>query len=147
MKSSELTGRQLAELLDLTPGRISQLAAEGRITRLPNGKYPPDAVQEYITFLRDLGKSNTPMAEAIDREKVRKLRRMNDAEDALVAPVGLLEQALEKAAAIIVAELGTLPDRIRKHWPEATDEQLAMVCQTVEQCQQVAKEMRIEVDQ
>ncbi len=42
----------MAAILDLTTARIGQLAKEGVISRLPDGKYPPEAVTQYIRYLR-----------------------------------------------------------------------------------------------
>lgn len=147
MKTSlaEYTNKELSRLLDLTAGRVSQLAAQGKITRLPNGKFPASAIQEYVQFIRKQAEASNPISEELQREKLRKMKRENDAEDAKVAPVELLEYVLEqRACGIIVQQLGTIPDRIRQHWPEVTEAQLDLVRNTVDQCQEVARDMRIE---
>ncbi len=146
MEDAELTNKELSRLLDLTPGRVSQLAAQGKITQLPNGKYPTAAIQEYLSFLRGRIPADNPISKELLKEKYRALKRENDLAESKVAPVELLKDALEKrVCGIIVANLEALPALVRKHWPEVTEEQLDMVRKSVTECQQVAREMRIEV--
>lgn len=42
----------LAGFLDLSVARVGQLAKEGIITKMPNGRYPNAAITEYIKFIR-----------------------------------------------------------------------------------------------
>lgn len=144
MEGTEYTNKQLSHLLALSPGRVSQLAAQGKITRLANGKFPASAIQEYLAFLRDREPASNPVSEELLREKLRALKRENDKRDAKFAPVELLEEVLRKAGDIIIVNLGMIPDLIRKYWPEVTEEQLDLVRKTVAECQQVARDMRLD---
>jgi len=144
MEGTEYTNKQLSHLLALSPGRVSQLAAQGKITRLANGKFPASAIQEYLAFLRDREPASNPVSEELLREKLRALKRENDKRDAEVAPVALLEDALQQCGKIISEILGTLPDKVRHHWPEVAEAQLDLVRKTVAECQQVARDMRLD---
>ena len=146
METTEYTNKELSRLLDLTPGRVTQLAAQGKITRLPNGKYPTAAIQEYLAFLRDRAPVSSPINEQLLQEKYRALKRENDIEEGLVAPVELLTDALQKAGAIVVANLESLPLLMKRHWPEITGDQVMMVKKAVAECRNTIADMKIDMN-
>lgn len=146
MQDSELTGKELSRLLDLTPGRVSQLAAQGKITRLANGKFPGTAVTEYIRFIRKEAEASNPASEELLREKLRKMRRENDIEEAKVAPVALIADTIQKAGRIIVAHLDNIPLLIKRNWPEMTGDQVTLVRRTIAECRNAIADMRIDDD-
>lgn len=144
----QLTGRQLAEILDVSPGRVSQLATEGKITRLSNGKYPAAAITQYVRFLRDQqAKPQGGTAEQLEAEKLRKIRRENDIEEGKFAPLFLLTDALQKSGAIIIANLESLPLLMKRHWPEITGDQITMVKRVVAECRNTIADMKIDMEE
>ena len=145
----EFPAKTIAKLLDVSLARVGQLAQEGIITRLPNGRYPADAIPEYIRFIRD-GRGrrrDQDIAAQVEKEKLRKLRRENDIEEARVAPVELLTEAMQKAGAIIVANLENLPLLMKRHWPEITGDQVTMVKKAVAECRNAVADMKIDLSE
>jgi len=52
MATDGMPAKVLAQFLDVSLARVGQLAKEGVITKLPNGKYPNAAITQYIKFIR-----------------------------------------------------------------------------------------------
>lgn len=146
-KKQEIPAATLAKLLDLSLARIGQLSKDGVIDKLQSGKYPPEAITQYITFLRGGKRSKNDVTMEIEREKLRKLRRENDVEESQVAPVELLTEALQKAGAIIVANLESLPLLMKRHWPEITGDQVMMVKKAVAECRNAIADMQIDMSE
>lgn len=145
----EFPAKTIAKLLDVSLARVGQLAQEGVITRLPNGRYPADAIPEYIRYIRD-GRGrrrDQDVSAQVEKEKLRKLRRENDIEEGKVAPVALLTYALQKAGAIIVANLESLPLLMKRHWPEITGDQVMMVKTAVAECRNAIADMKIDLSE
>lgn len=145
----EFPAKTIAKLLDVSLARVGQLAAEGVITRLPNGRYPADAIPEYIRYIRD-GRGrrrDQDVSAQVEKEKLRKLRRENDIEERKVAPVYLLTEALQKAGAIIVANLESLPLLIKRHWPEVTGDQVMMIKTAIAECRNAIADMKIDLSE
>lgn len=144
-----LTAQELATLLDVSLVRIGQLRKEGVIETLPGEKqYPVEAITRYVRFVKGGGHKGGAgnLADEIEREKLRKLRRENDVEEGQVAPVELLTEALQKAGAIIVANLESLPLLMKRHWPEITGDQVTMVKKAVAECRNAVADMQINLD-
>lgn len=146
-KKQEISAGTLAKLLDLSLARIGQLSKDGTIKKLPNGKYPPEAITQYVAFLRDGKRGGNDVMIEIEREKLRKLRRENDVEEGQVAPVALLTEAIQKRGAIIVANLESLPLLMKRHWPEITGDQITMVKKAIAECRNAIADMKIEMDE
>lgn len=145
-KKQEIPAGTLAKLLDLSLARVGQLAKEGTINKLPSGKYPPEAITQYVAFLRDGRRGGNDVVLEIEREKLRKLRRENDIEEGQFAPVELLTEALQKAGAIIVANLESLPLLMKRNWPEITGDQVTMVKKAVAECRNTVADMKIDME-
>ena len=143
-----LTAQELATLLDVSLVRIGQLRKEGVIETLPGAKqYPAEAITRYVRFIKGGHKGGSGnLADEIEREKLRKLRRENDIEEGQVAPVALLTEALQKAGAIIVANLESLPLLMKRNWPEITGDQVTMVKKAVAECRNAVADMKIDLD-
>lgn len=141
----EFPAKTIAKLLDVSLARVGQLAQEGVITRLPNGRYPADAIPEYIRFIRD-GRGrrrDLDIAAQVEQEKLRKLRRENDIEEAKVAPVEQIAASLQRVGAIIVANLESLPLLVKRHWPEVTGDQITLVKKAVAECRNAVADLRV----
>ena len=144
----EFPAKTIAKLLDVSLARVGQLAQEGVITRLPNGRYPADAIPEYIRFIRDgKARKHHDVAAQVELEKLRKLRRENDLEERKVAPVSILTDVLSRASAIIVANLESLPLLIKRHWPEVTGDQITLVKKAVAECRNTIADMKIDLNE
>lgn len=144
-----LTAQELATLIDVSLVRIGQLRKEGVIETIPGEKkYPADAITRYVRFIKGGGNKGGDgnLANEIEREKLRKLRRENDVEEGQVAPVSLLTEALQKAGAIIVANLESLPLLMKRHWPEITGDQVTMVKKAVAECRNAVADMKIDMN-
>ena len=92
----------MARLLDLTQARVGQLAKEGIITRTDTGKYPPEAIRDYVRYLRDraYGKDMRPSDQHTERTRLLKGQA-----DKVELEVGELERSLIPAEAVEAAWL------------------------------------------
>lgn len=141
---AELTRAQLADQLGVTPARISQLLAEGVLTRLPNGRYPAHAVQQYIEFIRKPAASKSEYTDLLLQEKLRELKRFNDEEDAKYAPRELLERTLAESVAGVISILETLPGKIQEALPEFSDEQIDFIRGETLKCCEIVRATKLE---
>jgi len=146
IEKSKLNRKQIAWLVRLSPGRITQLRDAGIIHANPDGSYPLEAAREYWKFKEDEGKSDVPVLEELDRERLRKLKRENDIEEGLVAPVSLLTDALQKSGSIIIANLESLPLIMKRNWPEITGDQITMVKKSIAECRNAITDMEVDVE-
>lgn len=159
------TQKEVAGHLSLTPRRIRDLLKAGI---LPAGgvgtAYDLDACRvAYIQYLRaaaagrvkqvltdpeklQAAAENGDYSAALEYEKYRKAKRENDIEEGLVAPVALITDALQRAGAIIIANLETLPLLIKRHWPEITGDQITMVKRSIAECRNAIADMRIDMN-
>lgn len=135
--------RELAELCNVTPRRIRQLVADGTITRGSDGKYSEKAITEFVRHIRRLHQDTSKFREMLDQEKYRTLKRENDAAEKQVAPVEVLEAALEKTVNVMIPPLEDLPVNLRQRLPELTDEQFEFVQEVVAECRSAMAESEI----
>jgi phage terminase Nu1 subunit (DNA packaging protein) len=141
------TATALGKILNLSGVHVGRLAREGTLTRRPDGKYPTAAITQYIEALRERGRDRSKYAEQIAAEKVRKLRRENDVEEGLYAPVEVLEDAAEKLAAQMIPILEGLPLHLKRAWPEITGDQIQVVKTTVAECRNAIADMELDFDE
>lgn len=128
------TRKAIAEICGISPQRIKQLFDEGVLGRNDDGRYPESALTQYIAYLdRDAWKESK-FRKLLDQERHRELKRDNDAAESLVAPVEQLEKGIEDAVAAMVPILNQLPELVKKHLPELTEDQAKMVEQSVADC-------------
>lgn len=143
----DFTAQTISKLLDVSLARVGQLAKEGVITKLPNGRYPADAIPQYIRWIRESSKKkNTNFTVLIEQEKYRKMKRDNDIDEKLVAPVSLLTDALLKAANQIVPILESLPLIMKRNWPEITGDQITLVKKAIAECRNAVADMEVDID-
>ena len=82
----------------------------------------------------------------LEMERHRKLKRENDIEEQKVAPVALLQEALEKSAAVFVPILESIPNEIRRYRPDVTSDELFLVQKAIANCRNAIADSRIEMD-
>jgi len=135
----DFTAQTISKLLDVSLARVGQLAKEGVITKLPNGRYPADAIPQYIRWIRESSKKK-------NTNFTRKMKRDNDIDEKLVAPVSLLTDALLKAANQIVPILESLPLIMKRNWPEITGDQITLVKKAIAECRNAVADMEVDID-
>ena len=82
----------------------------------------------------------------LDEERHRKLKRQNDIEENLVAPVALLTEALEKSGNIILPILESLPLVMKRSWPEITGDQIQLVKKAIAECRNAIADSELNID-
>jgi phage terminase Nu1 subunit (DNA packaging protein) len=154
------TQKKVAEHIDLSSRRVRELIKDGVLPASKGtGGLDVDACRlAYVRYLRGLStgqvkeNSTDPNNEKkdypdlLDKERHRKLKRENDIDDKLVAPVLLLTEALEKAASMIVPALESLPLEIKRKFPEVTGGQINIVKKTVATCRNAIADMELNLD-
>ena len=156
------TSHEIAAHLVISDRRVRVLVKEGIFPPTKGmGGYDIDACRlAYIRYLRGVQSGQTKPSQVdgeqpdgppagdytalLELEKYRKAKRENDIEEGLVAPVEHLTEALQKAGAIIVANLESLPLLMKRHWPEITGDQVTMAKKAIAECRNVTADMRIE---
>lgn len=156
------TQKEIAEHLDLTERHVRRLLKDGVLPPSKAGGYDVDACRHaYIRYLRGVqsgqirqqqelpeeGQQADNPTDRLEWEKYRKAKRENDEAEGLVAPVSSLTNALQKAGAIIVANLESLPLLIKRNWPEVTGDQITMVKAAVAECRNTIADMRIDLEE
>ena len=136
----------MATICGLSGPRITQLVDEGVITRKPDGKYPEKAITEYIEFIRRENEKDSDFKDLLDQEKYREKKRDNDLAEGLIAPIGLLEDALGKAVSAMIPILEGLPLIMKRHWPEITGDQTQLVKRAVAECRNALADVEIATD-
>lgn len=146
MAEQTYTAKLMARILDVSLVRVGQLAKEEIITKLASGRYPLNAITQYIRFIRDDGRKKTKTDDAIEDEKLRKMRRENDIQEGLFAPVELMQDTLTRTGAQIVANLETLPLMMKREFPELTGDQITLVKKAIAECRNIIADMKIEIE-
>lgn len=143
--------KTISKILDLSLARVGQLAKAGIITRDSNGRYRISVVTEYIQFLREdkgvvegeIGVSGKNLTKLIDEERYRKLKRENDMEDDLVAPVEILEMAIKDAGRQIIPLLDTLPVEMKRDNPELTGADIQIAKMSIAKCRNLISNLEL----
>ena len=133
----------IAKMCDISIQRVGQLAKDGTITRLANGKYPSDVIPQYIRFIRGIS-AKSDWGELLEQEKYREKKRINDEAEELLSPVEKLGEALSKVGAQIVPILETLPLSLKRNCPWITGDQIRMVQVEIAKCRNIIKDIHIE---
>ena len=151
------TQAEIAQHLDIDARHVRRLIKQGV---LPAGKghggLDLDACRlAYIRYLRGVqtgkvkekkdDKDEPDTAAEIEKEKLREIRRKNDIEESLVAPVVLLTDALVKCASKMKPILESLPLLLKRHWPEITGDQITLVKKAIAECLNAIADMEIEI--
>lgn len=77
-------------------------------------------------------------------EQRRKLKRENDVEEKLLAPVDLLTDALASTGRQIVAILESLPLTMKRYCPEITGDQITLVKKSIAKCRNSIADMKLD---
>ena len=145
VESGQKFGREeLALVLDLSGGRITQLRDEG-IVQQRGRAYGLDAIRDYIRFARQESSSKGGFRELVEQEKHRQLKRENDVAEQLVAPVSLLTEAIEAAALAAIPLLEGIPLAIKRRWPEVTGDQVQLIKAEIAKVRNLIADMKIEL--
>ena len=122
-----------------------------------SGLDPDECRKAYITYLRAVRKGQTePIVEdeekenfslLLEKEKWREKKRQNDESENLIAPLSLMQEAIEKTGKEIIQILDSLVPRLKRNWPDMTGEQAEFVNKTVIKCRQLICELEIKVDE
>ena len=160
------TQNELAAHLDLSDRRVRGLLKLGILppSRPPGGLDLDACRLAYIRYLRGVQSGQVrPSCESdgddlpavasndfsalLEQERYRRIKRENDLEENLVAPVSLLTEALIKAGRIIIAHLETLPLLMKTANPSLTGDDIQLVRKTIALCRNEIADMHVEVDQ
>lgn len=114
--------------LGLSSGRPKQLTDQGIITRRPGGKVGPEAILEYVCWLRSRAEARDQSNRGlIEAEKLRALKRENDLAESRLFTAEVLQDALAKIVDAWVRILDEVPARWKRKFPETTGDQLEAV--------------------
>lgn len=147
---SEISAKFLGRMLGLSIQRVGQLAKKGVIHKLDNGRYPPEAVSEYIRWRYEQSSGmagDENWSDLLEKEKYREKKRQNDLEEQLVAPISILTEVLERGVAAMVPILDTLPLMVKRNWPEVTGDQVTLVKKAVAECRNILAELEISFEE
>ena len=89
------------------------------------------------------GNVDEDFSKLLDEEKHRKLKRENDIEDNLVAPVSVLTVAIEKVATQIIPILDSLPLEMKRRNPNLTGHDIQLVKKTIARTRNIISEINI----
>ncbi len=150
------TQAELAEHLDLSDRRIRDLIKEGILpaSKGPGGLNIDDCRKAYIRHLRGIASGQVRISDddlelsqeraklAIQQE--RKLRRENDLEEKIIAPVSLLTVALAKAASQIIPIMDSLPLEMKRRNPQLSGHDIMLVKKSIAKCRNLIAEMKVD---
>lgn len=159
------TQTELGNYLDIDARHVRRLIKSGVLPPSKSGGYDFDACRlAYIRYLRGICSGQVkeqrdddqsalgPTEDGgdytalLEKERYRRIKRENDLEENLVAPVSLLTEALIKAGRIIIAHLETLPLRMKTANPSLTGDDIQLVRKTIALCRNEIADMHVEVD-
>lgn len=114
----------LADLLDLTPRRIAQLAVEGVIPKAKHGEYLlRDAIRGYVTHLQGKHGANGVQALSAERAALAKAQRemtelKNKQLSGELVPAPAAVKALQALGGAMKSRLLNLPATVRQRHPD-----------------------------
>ncbi len=82
----------------------------------------------------------------LDKERYLKLKRENEIEDKLVAPIELLTDALQQVAAQMVPLLESLPLKMKRNNPSLTGHDITLVKKAVCECRNLIAKIKLDAD-
>jgi phage terminase Nu1 subunit (DNA packaging protein) len=105
-----------------------------------------DTVNVFKWLLNSSNKSGHDVTQLLDEEKYRKLKRENDIEENLVAPVSLITDVLAQAATQIIPILDSLPMEMKRDNPNLTGRDIQLVKKSIAKCRNLIADTKIELD-
>src|SRR5262245_45034616 len=122
-----VTSNQMAEILGLSKGRVSQLKAEGVFETEGDGKYALGRnVRAYIAFL-ETGPRNEEVAKhraKLLAQQTRRLALQNDREAGQLMSAEDVRQVVAAAIAVSLQHLNAIPGRCAGEFAAMTDRAL-----------------------
>lgn len=82
----------------------------------------------------------------LEREKLRKLRRENDMQEELVAPIDILTKAISSLASQVVPILDALPMEMKRRNPNLTGHDIHLVKKSIAKCRNLVASVKVEID-
>ncbi len=109
-----VTTAALADLLSLTPRRVQQLVDEGVLVKVAHGKLAlKSSVQGYLGWkLQSETRPPTKSEDALDRERIRKLKLENDETERRLVGIDDAVAAVDAIAGPIPSELAGVAPRV-----------------------------------
>lgn len=109
-----------------------------------NGKGKPSKYDTVAVHKWLLGSSaDEDFSALLDEERYRKLKRENDIEDELVAPVSTLTEAIEKMAVQIIPIMDALPLEMKRRNPQLTGHDIMLAKKSIAKCRNLVAEVSI----
>lgn len=154
------TQQEIAVYLDLSDNRHVRWLIEKGVLPASKGRggMDQDACRvAYIRYLRGIksgqvkeqpfDEEKPSVAAEIEIEKLREIRRKNDIEEGVVAPVDVLTSALHKSANIVIPILESLPLLLKRKWPEITGDQITLVKKAIADCRNAIADSTLDLDE
>lgn len=156
------TQQEVADYLDINPRHVRRLISEGILPASKGkGGLCLDACRmAYIRYLRglasgqvkptDVGESENGesknITDQVEEQRLRKLKRENDIEEQLIAPVDLLTEALAKTAAQVIPIMDSLPLEMKRRNPNLTGHDIQLAKKSIAKCRNLMSEAEIILD-
>ena len=158
VKRVRYSGKELAALLSVTPGRITQMCSEGWFQKDTGGKYKDDAVTKYIERIRPSVGGNTTDRQGdgnsdTNAERARLLKAQadkaemdNEERRGNIASVDILRDAIIEVATQVNAKFDALPNEIKRNVPDISAKGIELVKRTVAEVKNTVSEIRLNVE-
>jgi phage terminase Nu1 subunit (DNA packaging protein) len=149
VKCATVTVEQLARLLDVTPRRVQQLVAEGRLRKVAHGHYPLlPAIRAYIRHLKqeiplDSGATLTAERARLAKEQADRLAMQNATARRELAPLSLIEETIAKSAAQTSKKLEGIVPQIKRRVPEMSAVALQIIEEEIDAACSLAANIRL----
>ena len=140
--------QQVADIFGVAKTTVDTWRKRGCPVLEANGKGRPskyDSVEVHKWLLG--GNTAVDYTALLDEERYRKMSRENDLAEEEIAPVAVLEEAVEKMAAQIIPILDALPLEMKRMNPTLTGHDITMVKKSVAKCRNAISQIEILKDE
>jgi phage terminase Nu1 subunit (DNA packaging protein) len=144
-----VTVEQLARLLDVTPRRVQQLVAKGRLRKAAHGHYSLlPAIQGYIRHLKQQiasgsGAALTTERARLAREQADRVAMQNAVQRKELAPLSLIEETIAKSAAQTSKKLESIVPQIKRRLPDMPPVALKIIEEEIDAACSLAASIRL----